>query len=391
MRLFTCDVCGQLLYFENTRCERCLHRLGYLPDVGQLSALEQADGAGPRPDPQAAAGGAAPEDMGPSGAPPAQDGGAWTALARPGQSYRFCTNAAFDACNWLVPADSPEAYCRACRHNRTVPDLSQEDNLLRWRKLEQAKHRLFYTLTRLGLPLDTWWERPDGLGFDFLADAPDPDGPMVMTGHDNGLITIAVKEADDAERERTRLAMGEPYRTLLGHFRHEVGHYFWDRLVRDGGRLEACRAVFGDDTQDYGEALRRHYAQGAPADWRERFVTAYASAHPWEDFAETWAHYLHIIDTMEAASAFGLSVRPKLDRSGELHAEIDFDPYQEPDFGRIFEHWLPLAFAVNSLNRSMGQPDLYPFVLAPPAVTKLAFVHDLIHSCRGAGQEGGGG
>ena len=118
-----------------------------------------------------------------------------------------------------------------------------------------------------------------------------------MTGHDNGLVTIALAEADDAYREQSRVAMHEPYRTLLGHFRHETGHYFWDRLVRDRGRLEACRAMFGDDRQDYGQALQAYYDNGAPADWQSRFVSMYATSHPWEDFAETWAHYLHIVDT----------------------------------------------------------------------------------------------
>ena len=181
--------------------------------------------------------------------------------------------------------------------------------MLPWRKLEAAKHRLFYTLLRLNLPIETRNENPEGLAFDFLADQPAQSGPKVMTGHDNGLITIALAEADDAERERRRTAMGEPYRTLLGHFRHEVGHYYWDRLVRDEGRLDPCRAVFGDDSQDYEQALQRHYAEGAPANWQENFVSAYATTHPWEDFAETWAHYLHIVDTLEMAGAFGVQRR----------------------------------------------------------------------------------
>ena len=201
-----------------------------------------------------------------------------------------------------------------------------------------------------------------------------------MTGHEDGLITIALKEADDAEREQMRKRMGEPYRTLLGHFRHEVGHYFWDKLVQDGGRVEACRAVFGDDSWDYDEALRTHYAQGAPPGWQENYVSAYATSHPWEDFAETWAHYLHIVDTLETAGSFGMQVHPKVDESGTLHAEVDFDPYKGAGIGRIVDSWLPLAFAVNSLNRSMGQPDLYPFVLSPAVLAKLGFIHDLVHS-----------
>jgi hypothetical protein len=91
---------------------------------------------------------------------------------------------------------------------------------------------------------------------------------------------------------------------LLGHFRHEVGHYFWDRLVAtDPHQLEEFRVLFGDDRQDYGEALKRHYDEGAPANWQDTYISMYATMHPWEDFAETWAHYLHIVDTLETAGA----------------------------------------------------------------------------------------
>jgi hypothetical protein len=199
-----------------------------------------------------------------------------------------------------------------------------------------------------------------------------------MTGHDNGLITIALTEADDIERERRRLEMGEPYRTLLGHFRHEVGHYFWDVLVRDGGKLEACRAVFGDDSIDYGEALQRHYAEGAPPDWQQRFVSAYATTHPWEDFAETWAHYLHIVDTLDMASEFGMEVRPPADQIGGLSAHIAFDPYRTENFDAIVAAWLPFTFAMNSVARAMGTRDLYPFILSPQVIQKLSFIHGLV-------------
>ena len=209
-------------------------------------------------------------------------------------------------------------------------------------------------------------------------------GAKVLTGHDDGLITLNLNEADDAEREKLRLAMGEPYRTLLGHFRHEVGHYFWDVLVRDAGRLDDCRGLFGDDREDYAQALQRHYADGAPPDWQQHFVSAYASAHPWEDFAETWAHYLHIIDTLEMATAFGLAVHPVLSESPALHADIDFDPHKAGDIARLIDAWLPLSFAVNSINRCMGQPDLYPFLLSPAVVEKLGFIHALVHAARTA-------
>ncbi|MBQ0823463.1 putative zinc-binding peptidase [Microvirga sp. HBU67558] len=363
MKLFECQACGQPLYFENSRCESCGRRLGYLPSIQEISALE-----------------------------PGREGG-WTALAQPDTPVRFCANAEHNACNWLISADGDGSYCRACRHNRTVPDLALEQNRERWRRLETAKRRLFYTLLRLDLPLATRSEDPQGLTFDFLADPAEksPDGPSILTGHDNGLITINIAEADDAERERRRHGMGEPYRTLLGHFRHEIGHYFWNVLVRNDPSLDRFRQVFGDERRDYGEALRVHYARGPKEDWQDEFVSAYAASHPWEDFAETWAHYLHIVDTLETASAFGLKVRPGIRRGSELAAEIDFDPHSETDLNRLITAWLPLTFAVNSLNRSMGQPDLYPFVLAPAVIAKLGFIHERIHAWSGRGPGEGEG
>ncbi len=280
--------------------------------------------------------------------------------------------------------NSPETHCAACRHNRIIPDLSDAENLTRWRRLETAKHHLFYTLTNLGLPLRTRLEDPEyGLGFDFLPDRRNTDGTTtpVLTGHDNGLITINVAEADDAERERRRTAMGEPYRTLLGHFRHEIGHYVWDRLVgADPATLNRFRALFGDERADYGAALERHYADGPPADWQSRFVSGYAAAHPWEDFAETWAHYLHIVDTLESARAFGLRIRPRVREGAALTAEVDFNPHKARCIEDLIDAWLPLTYAVNSLNRSMGQPDFYPFILSPAAIEKLGFMNGLVRA-----------
>jgi hypothetical protein len=350
MKLFECQNCGQPLYFENTSCESCGLRLGFLPEQATISALKDDDGL-------------------------------WHALAQPKERFRYCSNAAHDVCNWLVPADSDEQFCVACRHNRTIPDLSQPENLLHWRKIETAKHRLFYSLLKLRLPLASKVEDEEGgLAFDFIADREGPQGHIpVLTGHDNGLITINLAEADDPERERQRSQMGEPYRTLLGHFRHEIAHYYWDRLISGSASLAEFRETFGDEQQDYGAALQQHYANGPPKDWPERFVTAYASSHPWEDFAETWAHYFHVIDTLETANAFGLSVRPKVSQGSALAARIDFDPYAA-DMNRVIDAWLPLTFAVNSINRSMGLPDLYPFVLAPAVIVKLTFIHQLTHS-----------
>ena len=350
MKLFSCQGCGQLLYFENYRCESCGRALGYLPDINEISALDA------KPD------------------------GGWTALAAQGVAYNFCRNNEQGVCNWMVPADGHEEFCAACRHNRIIPDLTVPGNGLLWGKLENAKHRLFYSLLRLGLPLENRRDDPEhGLAFDFLQDPPETHAANVMTGHDNGLITLAVREADDATREKVRGEMGEPYRTLLGHFRHESGHYFWDRLVaNEPGWLDAFRSLFGDDRLDYDQALQKHYGEGAPPNWQDDYVSVYATTHPWEDFAETWAHYLHIVDTLETAGAFGLKVRPRRAR-GALATSIDFDPYRAPRMDTLIDAWLPVEFATNSLNRSMGLLDLYPFVLSPKVMEKLGFVHMLTH------------
>ena len=350
MKLFKCQHCDLMLFFENRACERCRKTLGYLPVENELSAMKQ------------------------------RDGGEWQPLATPGRAFRQCKNAALDACNWMIPAESAEAFCLACRHNRTVPDLSDTENLNDWRKMEFAKHRLFYTLLRLNLPLPN---RNDdakrGLAFDFLADVENAP-EKVMTGHDEGLITLALKEANDATREERRAAMHEPYRTLLGHFRHEIGHYYWDRLIADKSTEAPYRAIFGDEREDYGDALKRHYEHGAPADWQERFISTYATSHPWEDFAETWAHYLHIVDGIDTAKAFGLQVHPTIAADEALHIYQAVNPYHARNAAELIEVWLPLTYAMNAMNRSLGQGDSYPFVLSPPVAAKLEYIHALVHA-----------
>lgn len=346
MQLFQCQCCSQVLYFENSSCVKCGHTLGYLPDTGQLSAVEP-------------------------------EGAQWIALANPDMRYRFCANWEQMGCNWMVDAQGDANFCIACQHNRTIPDLSLPENRVNWQKTEEAKRRLFYSLIKLRLPIPTVHDHDDEpLVFDFLVETP---GKQVLTGHDNGEITIALKEADDASRETLRVSMGEKYRTLLGHFRHEVGHYYWDRLVRDGGHEESFRALFGDERVDYNEALNRHYEQGPPANWQNSFVSSYATMHPWEDWAETWAHYMHIVDTLDMAGAFGISIDPGISQDPDLGLAIAFDPHQDVDMDVLIGAWLPLTYAVNCLNRSMGQPDLYPFVLPAPVIDKLGYIHSLIH------------
>ncbi|KKB75989.1 hypothetical protein VW35_19855 [Devosia soli] len=348
MQLFSCDHCGNTVYFENNRCEHCGHALGYLPQYNAMVSLDESDGA-------------------------------WVAPALPGSAYVYCDNARHGACNWLIKAEpGGPIFCAACAHNETIPPLDDPTNLARWQTIERAKKRLMYSLIRLGLPIETRIENPDhGLAFRFLAD--NDNAPRVMTGHENGIITIALAEADDAERERRRTNMGEPYRTLLGHFRHEIGHHYWDLLVRDKAPLDRYRQVFGDERADYGEALKAYYANGAPMGWHQSFISAYATSHPWEDFAETFAHYLHITDTVEMAAAFGIRARPKTGDESLALPPVRFDPYMAPDMTDIIDNWVPLSLLLNNLNRAMGQTDAYPFVLTPPVMEKLAFINDLVH------------
>ncbi|MBJ7533708.1 putative zinc-binding peptidase [Rhodomicrobium vannielii ATCC 17100] len=348
MKLFECQHCGQLVYFENTVCERCGYALGFLPDVAQMTALR------------------------PNG------DGTFTPLAEKSRTVSYCANFEHGTCNWLV--DKPGELCRACVLNRTIPDLPE--NLRRWQRIEVAKHRLVYSLLRLGLPVEGKTEAPEtGIAFDFLAPPPGEDGQgKILTGHDNGEITLNVIEAEDAVREKIRENMHEPYRTLLGHFRHEIAHYYFERLVKGQPGYAQFLATFGDETADYGEALKKHYANGAPPDWRDNHITSYASAHPHEDWAETFAHYLHMVDTLETAYAFGLHVRPRAGQDDSLAASVSFDPYTRKDFEAIIDAWLPVTFAVNSINRSMGIDDLYPFVISPAVIEKLRVVHAIVRS-----------
>ena len=348
MKLFACDHCGNTVYFENAQCERCGHVLGYRADKNSLVSLVEQDGA-------------------------------WISSTFPDERFVFCQNAQHGACNWLVPAHpGGDVFCVACRHNETIPDISDPLNLARWQVIERAKKRLFYSLLRLDLPLQTRASNPEhGLAFRFLADTPVAPEP-VMTGHDNGVITIALVEADDAEREQRRTSMGEPYRTLLGHFRHEIGHHYWDLLVANRPALTPFRELFGDESTDYGTALETYYANGAPEGWPQTHISAYATAHPWEDFAETFAHYLHIVDTVEMAAAFGVQARVD-GQSADLSLRSGFVPYTAPDAQTIVDNWVPLASMLNNLNRAMGHPDAYPFVLTPQVIDKLGFIHQLVH------------
>ncbi|AZE04083.1 zinc-binding metallopeptidase family protein [Pseudomonas chlororaphis] len=353
--------CGQSLFFRNSQCLACSAALGYQPEQSRLSSLQP----GPEVD-------------------------TWLLDVDPQAGlFRRCANLDTPAaCNWLLPAYGAGTLCMACRLNRTIPDLGVAENPERWRKVEIAKRRLVAQLVSLGLPLIAKSEDEEaGLAFDFLG--VDRQGKTPMTGHANGLITLDVKEADDAYREQVRVQMHEPYRTLLGHFRHEVGHYYWDRLIANSHWLEPCRALFGDERASYAEALDRHYQQGAPNDWSQAYVSAYATMHPWEDWAETWAHYLHMMDAVDTALGFGMSAREMDFDYQPFPLDTLYDPQHPggPAFLSFVNAWIELAGMLNELSRSMGQPDFYPFILPPAVIAKLHFIHLVIQQAGGKADE----
>ena len=368
-RAYECQ-CGRPVYLRNSTCLACGTALGYV--IERLGVVPLVPG------PQA---------------------DTWAVHDQPqGPLWRRCANFATEAgCNWMVPlpageggtgdhaADLAEGFCLACSTTRTIPDLSVEGNGELWRKLEGAKRRLLSQLLALGLPVHTRFTDPaHGMSFDFLSSV--PGQPRVLTGHQNGVITLNAEEAEDAVRERIRAEMREPYRTLLGHFRHEIGHYYWDLFVPGTPWHEGFRALFGDETQDYGAALQAHYDNGPPPDWALRFVTPYASTHPWEDWAETWAHYLHMADTVDTALSFGVNAA-NVELSGDLFTLKDL---WQPEHGQaqafldFLNGWVRLTNVLNELSRSMGQPDYYPFVLPHAAVGKLQFIHQLVAAQREA-------
>lgn len=272
-----------------------------------------------------------------------------------------CVNRPHLSCNWIAGAG--DVRCLACAMTRRGPEALDDEVRSAWIRAERAKRHLVLQLLGLGLPC----EAGDAPVFDMLHSS---DGSVVV-GHADGVITIDVGEADDARRERLRERLGEPYRTLLGHLRHEVGHLYWPAVVGEvPAVLDSWRELFGDERADYPEALRRHYEEGPPEDWRDDFVSAYATMHPWEDWAECFAHYLHIHDTLETAGAHGVSL-------GDLRADAVLRE-GATDIHQMLDVWLPLSVAINALNRSMGQPDLYPFVITEGVRSKLAFVHRVV-------------
>jgi hypothetical protein len=332
MRAFACPTCGRLVTFENTRCLHCRTELAFDPETRDMRALEPA-------------------------------------------GHR-CANELLAVCNWLAPGAG--RLCAACALTRTRPSDADHEGLSALAAAEAAKRRLLFELAELGLPVESWRDREGGLVFDFLSSAHEP----VSTGHADGVIVLDLAEADSVSRERRRAELGEPYRTVLGHLRHEIGHYYQPILAPEGSPArDVCRARFGDDRADYKAAMDRHYEDGAPPDWPLRFVSAYATMHPWEDWAETFAHYLHIRDALQTAAAYGLRVDgPDIPTTDLAPLRADPDDADEGDEGvrELLDAWLPLTYAMNAINRSMGSSDLYPFVITAPVEMKLALVHRLV-------------
>ncbi|MEH3106592.1 MAG: putative zinc-binding metallopeptidase [Sphingomonas fennica] len=353
MAPFPCPNCARLLHFEARVCPACTFTLGY--DPGQDAFLFLGDNAT-----------------------------TWRDAAGTAHDVVVCANNnEFAICNWLVPTADDTPFCRACRHNRTIPDLTADVSVPeRWGKIEAAKRRLFHTLLKLNLPLETVAEAqaagaPQGLAFDFLYDpsAEQTGQQKVFTGHESGLVTLNLIEADDVERERIRRSLGEPYRTLVGHMRHEVGHHYWSRLIENTDEVHAFRALFGDERISYDEAKNQHYGGGEGGGWTTDFVSSYATMHPWEDWAETFAHYLHIVDALATIGGFGMRMT---NWPGEdVQPEVDFNPYTAPS-AQLVAEWQPFSFAQNSINRSMGQPDLYPFHLSPTIAAKMDYIEKLM-------------
>ncbi len=402
MRLFHCTHCGSLVFFDSSECLACGSALAFDPERLEMMALQPATD-----DPTLW------ERLNDVPGSVESANGSAAAVPAPASRFRMCANReAHNACNFAIPchdvpqaaasgepspaqpapmdgraggdaapdgstpapvADAAPMLCVSCEQTRILPDLSDPDNVRRWTNIEIAKRRLYYSLAQLDI---AQIEGEPGPVYEFKADT--PEAP-VMTGHDAGVITLNVAEADDDERTRRRIELGEPYRTLLGHLRHESGHYYWDVLVLRGGHVDAYREVFGDERADYGEALKAHYASAPHTGWQNDFISDYATSHPWEDWAETWAHYLHMVDLLETAQSYRTEVAIPGPLGEPRYAMVN--PFTEavPDFDAMMQAWVPLTLLLNSLNRSLGQLDAYPFAMGAGVKEKLRFVHALVN------------
>ena len=324
MKLIVCPTCHERVFFEQSECVQCRTQL--ILDPKRSTAIRAS-------------------------------------LARP------CANRTLINCNW--PADSGHPFCQSCRLTKTIPNLGSDRNLLLWARVEQAKRRLTYDLIRLELPFAV--TTGSHIQFDILSH--ETAGHPIMTGHLTGLVTLNIAEADDAEREARRLAFREPYRTLLGHLRHEVGHFYWEALIFQSPLIYPFRLIFGDETRNYSNALDQYYGRSDRSYNQDAFISEYATSHAWEDWAETFAHFLHIVSTLDSASSLPLSIDERSQHT------LD-DPYLERNFDALLSLWQVVSYSMNELNRSMGMNDAYPFQLTPAVRGKLHFVHMAILRAR---------
>jgi hypothetical protein len=336
MRDFICPKCGQHLAFENSLCLSCDSPLGFSLDDMALLVIA-------------------------SGEESSQQGFV------DADKYELCANLHLAECNWLVEKEPIRKLCTSCTLTRTRPNDADIKALAAFAESEKAKRRLIAELHELKLPIVGRDEDPyHGLAFDLLSS----ENEKVFTGHDNGVITLDLAEGDDVHREQLRISMDEPYRTLLGHFRHEIGHYYYFRLVDSvPAYKKTFQGLFGDPDADYQEALDHHYQDGPPADWEENYVSSYATMHAAEDWAETFAHYLHIRDTLDTAASFSFA---------PAAATFERKVLGPSGFDQIIDMWLPLSWSLNMINRSMGKQDLYPFVLPPAVLEKMRFIHTVV-------------
>lgn len=355
MKTFRCSHCGGIAFFDDTFCTACGHALAFAPDRRAMVAL-------------AAAG-----------------NGAWNIVGdAEGAVAHLCSNAREEVCNWLLPVGMPPGLCSACRLTTMIPNLARPGHREAWGRLERAKRRLLWTLQGLGLG---WRSRSDdpagGLTFDFLSDADMPEGERATTGHLDGNIVVAAEEADDAVIAERRRDLREPYRTVLGHFRHEAGHYYWNVLIRDRGRIDAFRATFGDERADYVQAQASYYGALDHPHWRDAFISEYASMHPWEDWAESFAHYLHMVDGVETAIDLAVRVAP----NDGVRPAVDLPaPAEAADlpFDDLLRHFSGLSVVLNQFSRGMGLSDAYPFAPSARAIEKFRFVDAEVRAFRDA-------
>lgn len=347
MKYFSCSNCDLQIFFMNSKCTHCHTELGYVAENKEMVSFEK------------------------------QTDEVWKSLNPnlKNKLYKPCFNYSHHhVCNWMIPADSDEIYCESCKLTSIIPNLDNPDHIIYWARLEHAKRRFLYMMQQLNIMPRPKKDANDQFGLQFNFLMPEPGQP-VLTGHAHGLITLNASEADVVYRETTRVKMGENYRTLLGHFRHESGHFYFDLIQQIRPDLiDEFRNLFGDERQDYSEALQTHYHSGPPKNWQDNFISSYASAHPWEDWAETWAHYLHMMDTLETAFYAGLCVNSK--RSDLPSMIIEESPIGAENFETVLQNWMTITFNLNALNRSMGLDDAYPFTLSDKVLDKLRFIHD---------------